>query len=568
MPDGFSHSLNINQLFVDGFDPPGELTWLEESYQDPKGFWLTIKQAQDASLPWPGKSSPFEHYDFYHDIIIRNQDNMAPALRCYDPLAGWQEISYAELGAIAARKETIWMRSGVQPNQTVCIVLPLGVKYVASFLTAMKIGLIVSCLPPQGKLFLQNRLEALDPDYIVTDDLYVALLPAWHSRILPEDTVGEDIHINPEHSHTYPSGAIFGRCFDPSSETSHLPKELTSDAAYLSPLRDGMLALGLQRPGQILAAPGFHFLETQPGLLLAVLLNGGTYLMIEPDDVAKNPELLNEHSIHTMGVSAQIRDVLLKKPVAFSEPWNFWFRNPAESSDMEQWHSFIQTLGLKEVFCGNVKWDAASGGCSLFSVKRKGQAHFNVLPSAGIPWCLTDLAGGEHESLAGCGLFSTCIIGKGNGEKTTTASILAKNKSSWLFVGSRMSGKAGRHYPQAEIQEAMRILPYGSQCTIVEVPLVETGSGSAFDLLVFTGGITEDRSARATKEMMHVIEREMGKEFLPDRIHFFPLCPRRDADGNVDHAWCQDQYLTGGLMRKSQDETYRCLAQLRKCLCS
>jgi hypothetical protein len=98
----------------------------------------------------------------------------------------------------------------------------------------------------------------------------------------------------------------------------------------------------------------------------------------------------------------------------------------------------------------------------------------------------------------------------------------------------------------------------------VEVPSFESGGDSVFVLLVFMGGKRGVDEAGLIQTIFKAIEREMGKEFFPDRIHFFPLHPRGVADGELDHKWCQEQYLTGGLFRKSRDEIYRTLAQLRE----
>jgi len=302
------------QLCLERLESPGVLSWLEKSYRNPLPFWQALKETHDGMLSWPGKSIPFTGYDFYHDIVVRNQRNTAPAFCWYERLTGWQKISYNELGSLVRRKESVWLRAGVQPGTKVCIVLPLDIKYVANLLTALKMGATVSTLPPQGNLFLRNRLEALSAEFIATDEMYLSLLKPWRENIIPEETVVEQANTNSEYSHTYPSGEIVSLCFDPSSETPHLPVELTSDAAYLCPLRDGLIALGI-RPGDVLAAPGLHFLESQPGLLLACLLNGGTYLHLEADDVSDNPELLKEQPIRVLGVSRQLRDILLQKPV-------------------------------------------------------------------------------------------------------------------------------------------------------------------------------------------------------------------------------------------------------------
>jgi len=573
-----------------------ELVWLDESYQNPAAFWHSLKTTQDAFSPLTGKSIPLKQYDFYHDLITRNLRLTTPALRWYDSVSGWQEMSYGELGAAANRQAGVWTQLQVKPGQVLCIIYPLGVKYAVSLLAAFKTGLTVSFLPTQGSGFLQKRLEALNPDYIITEEIFSSLLQGWQDRFLPENrpvsSTGAANSVSTDRSHTYLTGEVIALCFDPSSRTPHIPKELTADAAYLCPLRDGMIALGL-RPGYMVAGLGLHFLEAYPGLLLASMLNGGTYLHLEPDDIAANPKLLTAYPARAIGISQKVRDMLLRNPVEVGKLWDSWFRNPAESFDLDEWQSFIQTLKLENSFAGNLKWDAALGGCSLFSIKRKGQAHPNVLPSAGVPWCLTDLSGTGAEVLGDCGLFSPATIGGEEEEKTAGVSVLARSRKEWLCAGSIFSriiphedkakrqdaastigrtgiGRAGRMYPGDEILETLRGLPAysgkGPYCSIVQVPV----SGAAvtdplFVLLIFTGargsGVDE---AEIAKKIRSRIEREMGQEFLPDRIQFFPLLPRYDADGNIDHIWCQNQYLNGSLFRKSRQEIYRSLTCLRE----
>jgi hypothetical protein len=563
MAEPLNISVIERQLCRERLQSPGEYGWLEESYRNPLPFWQALRETQASMLSWPVKSIPFGNYDFYHDIVVRNQRNTAPAFCWHDSLLGWREISFEQLGALATRKEAVWLGAGVQPGQKVCIVLPLGVQYVVSLLTALKIGLTISCLPPQGNLFLRNRLEALSPDFISTDEMYLSMVSAWREKILPEESAAGAAKVDSEHSHTYPSGSVVRLSFDPSRETPHLPVEVSSDTSYLCPLRDGIIALGI-RPGDILAAPGFHFLESQPGLLLACLLNGCTYLHLESDDISDNPELLIEHPIRVMGVSRKVRDTLLQKRVKFKKPLYYWFRNPAEALDLELWQQFIEISGLEKVYNGNVKYDATLGGCSLFSTKRQGQAHLQVLPSAGVPWGLADPASGEIDSVADFGAFSPVSPGSENGGSTSAASILAKSAREWLFVGSRVSGRTGRTYPTGEVLASIHGFPHCSLSSIVEVPRFAGGADPAFVLLLFLGGKTGPDQAAARKEILTAVLREMGNEFLPDRIHFFPLYPRREGDGNVDHHWCRDQYLTGSLFRKSREETYRLLAQLRE----
>ena len=118
------------QLCLARLESPGVLAWLEKSYRNPLPFWQALKKTHDAIVSWPGKSIPFATYDFYHDIVVRNQRNTAAAFCWYDRLRGWQKISYSQLGALVRRREPVWLRSGVQPGKKVCIVLPLELKYL------------------------------------------------------------------------------------------------------------------------------------------------------------------------------------------------------------------------------------------------------------------------------------------------------------------------------------------------------------------------------------------------------------------------------------------------------
>jgi len=166
--------------------------------------------------------------------------------------------------------------------------------------------------------------------------------------------------------------------------------------------------------------------------------------------------------------------------------------------------------------------------------------------------------------VADYGLFSPVALGSENGEQTATASILVKSRREYLYVGSGVSRRAGRTYPRAEVLAVIQNLPECSLSSLVEVPSFEAGRDPVFVLLVFIGGKRGVGEAGLIQAIFKAIEREMGKEFFPDRIHFFPLFPRGVAEGELDHHWCQEQYLTGGLFRKSREEIYRTLAQLRE----
>jgi hypothetical protein len=566
-----SHVLNTNfienNLRLDGQQPCGKLEWLEESHRHTQGFWRALKSTHDAFFDISGVSVLFNKYNFYHDIITRNRNNPSPALCLYDLTADFREISYSQLGTMASAKAGMWARLGLHPEESLCIIRPMGLDLAIDLLAALKTGLKVSFLPPQGKAFLERRLEALKPDHIVIDEPYLSLLTAWKDKVLTEAQAVEDAQLGIERFYVYPSGQAVFSCFDPCSPKPWLPMDITSDAAYLCGLSDGIIGLGLS-PGHVYAAPGFHLLETQPALLLAGLLCGATYLHLLPEDIAADPGLVIRRSIKAFGVSKRVRDILLSSQVDVDNAWECWFRDPAESSDMEQWQLFVRDLKLENAYAFNLKCDAALGGCSFFSVRRKGMAHMNVLPAPGRAWSLADPSGGDSEAPGDRGVICLSVPGAPDEEKRLTTSLLAGSSGEWIFTGTSMCSREGRSYPADEIHEILRNVLVRSNlfCSITDVPLSDTGRGSRIVLLVFKGSRADLDETVLTSKIRKTITEEMGHEFQPDRIVFFPIYPRFLSDTEVDHDWCHSQYLSGALSRKSRGDIFQCMTRLRECV--
>ncbi|MEN6318100.1 MAG: hypothetical protein ABFD82_05035 [Syntrophaceae bacterium] len=567
MPQILETAIIENNLRLDGQQPCGKLEWLEESYRDSGSFWQSLKQAYDVRFAVHGVSSIFGKYNFYYDIVVRNVNNPSPALYWHDPVSGFRNISYRELGSMAAAKAASWVRSGLKPGQTLCIIRNLCLDLIVETIAALKLGCIISFLPLQGRGFLQRRLEALQPDFIASDPLYLSKISEWTDKILMEGAPREDVPFERERSFTYSTGQTVFICFDPRGHETIIPSEITSDSAYLCALRDGIISLGLGS-GQVYTAPGFHCMESYPGLLLAGLLCGATYLHLTPKAIAENPEIVVEKQIKAFGVSKKVRDILLEKPVEVGSSWECWFRNPAESADLEQWYYFVRSLKLEKSYAFNLRWDAALGGCSLFSVRRKGTAHMNVLPVPGSVWCLSDLSGGGNESSTDIGAFTFSAPSASEKEKRATCDIIAKNRQEWIFAGISTSHREGRNFPFQEILDSLRTMGsrYAFFCSFVDAPRVDPSSGNHIILLVFRGAKRDFNEARLSSEIRSSITQEMGDEFQPDRIDFFPLYPRFLADMEMDHQWCRSQYFTGSLSRRSRGEIFQCITRLRGCI--
>jgi len=567
MPQILETAVIENDLRLDGQQPCGKLEWLEESYRDSGVFWQSLKQAYDARFAVHGVSSLFGKYNFYRDIIVRNVNNPSPALCWHDSASGFRNISYRELGSMAAAKAAGWSRSGLKPGKTLCIIRTLCLDLIVETLAALKTGCMISFLPLQGRGFLQRRLEVLQPDFIASDPMYLSTMSEWSDKILAEGAPREDVSFERERSFTYSSGQTVFICFNPCGHETLIPSEITSDSAYLCALRDGIISLGLGS-GQVYAAPGFHCMESYPALLLAGLLCGATYLHLAPKAIAENPQIVVEKYVKAFGVCKKVRDILLEKPLEIGSSWECWFRNPAESVDLEQWHYFVRSLKLEKSYAFNLRWNAALGGCSLFSARRKGTAHMNVLPVPGSIWCLGDLSGGGGESSTGIGTFYVSAPGASEKEKRATCDIIARNRQEWIFAGISTSHREGRKFPFHEILDSLRTMGirYSFFCSFVDVPLVDPGSGNNIILLVFRGAKRDFNEARLSSEIRSVITQEMGDEFQPDRIEFFPLYPRFLADMEVDHQWCRSQYFAGSLGRRSRGEVFQRITRLRGCI--
>ena len=119
--------------------------WLEQSYRDPRGFWRELRRWVERRHPLAVKSTPFERYDFYHDLILRHRENDAPALCWYGQHLEPRPLSYLELGVMASRRAAAWQRRGAKAGEVVGLLRPAGLELTVSLLAALKLGL-VQCL--------------------------------------------------------------------------------------------------------------------------------------------------------------------------------------------------------------------------------------------------------------------------------------------------------------------------------------------------------------------------------------------------------------------------------------
>lgn len=563
MGHSFYFSAIVQQM--NGVDVPDAAlsmsSWLEPSYRHADSFWRELMNYLIANISPAYKSCAGEFYDLYHDIVVRHLDRGLPAWRWYEA-DGWHTITFDDLHALAMQCEAAWRQHGVKAGQTVCLVLPLCTDYVVSLVTAFKMGLVVSALPPQGPRFMEKRLKLLKPDHIATHFIYEPLLTGMEKCILPvaqADIDDGDFFT----SHTAVSGSECAMLFSPLSNKPHVPRAVTCDDIYLPALRDGLLLFAL-RPGDHLAAPAFHPLQYQPALLIATLLAGAAYVHLGIEQIEKEPALLQDFPFKAVGVSGELRETLMRAGKDKIEAWQTWFKSACEPLAWTKWEKFCQQFALAHTPCRDIVYHALSG-CLLFSPKSTKPTNLEMLPAPGLTWKLTDVNESGQESHTGLGLLATPLQ---EADKSPLGGILlARCQNAWLYAGTRHPTRNAHYMPRSEIAAVLADLEFAQATAFLSIPGGGESRSAHYILLVFVGDHSEEIIAAASKNWTDTIRtriaNQLSAEFLPDRIEIYPLYARLQ-DGAVDQRWCEVQYLTGLLHRKSKHLVYRRLTALRR----
>jgi AMP-binding enzyme len=545
----------------DGGDDDDDLatqgSWLSESWNEPQRFWRALTHYHAGlSSPAP-KSHPGEGFDFYYDLVLRHRPERV-AMRCYSRQSGWRMLSYRDLDVRSTALADDWAQRGLQPGTGVCLLLPMGEDFVIALLTALRLGLQISYLPPLGARFVTKRLAKLPDVTVVTIPMCLPLV-AGARVILVTDVVGGRSAAR-RLLYSYAPDAVVGKFFSELVDPSDTPLPVSAHQLYLAALRDALLHLGL-RPGDMTAAPGMSPLQHQPSLIIGTLLCGATWVHVELEDLANEPSLLTSQPLRAVGISSAARDILLRAGAGAHRGWSYWYRNPEEPFDHDAWRRLIRRLQLEKVLAGNLLVDASVGGSVLWSPRKRGQVHAEVLPAAGRPWSLasttgTDIEGNGPRAMGDFGLFAPAQPAR------IPYLILVRAGGHFLYGGTRTARCSGRVYPVREVAAIARALPSVVDATVV---LDRAGRfGQPVRILVaFTGAVRPDVEDERT--LAQNIAHSLGAEFVPDHIQLVPLYPRMRGD-EVDPRWCESQQVSGMFYHKPRHAPYQLLTLLRRAI--
>ncbi len=538
--------------------PAWMASWIERSWSSAEAFRTSLYAFATSRREDAIKSRPNVGYDFYHDCVLAHVGQRRRALVAREgrELA---TLTFESLHIRCSALAAAWAREGIEPGTKVCVMLGPSVAYVVAVLTALRLGAILSVIPPRGATYVKTRLEALEPARVATDQAGARLAGAALAPgvLLPLATQSGDVAT--AMSHSYLPGEPVAELVSPLVGQGVEPLPLTADALHFGLLRDALIVHALDGKDTV-AAPGFSDAQYQPSLVLATLLAGASYADLRVEDLDLDPKLTKQLGVTVLGVTPTLRERIFAwnaagKGTKLAE--RAFFRSLSDPLDFGRWEDLSRLWAKENVLGYSVFATSAAGGVQLFSPPRPAPLGASVFPPPGETWQLSEIAGGTVEALGQSGAYTVLV--EEDAWPAVPRLALTKNGDDYLFSGPLEPGPSGCSYPFEEVAGVVERHPIARAAAVILAPGRWLNDAKVV-LLVFTDE-PEAADAPPVDELRALIDREMGPGFAPDRIEVFPLRPRY-VDGKVDLAWCRSQYLGGTLGRWARSELFLTLARL------
>lgn len=565
--------------------PPPRPAWLAEAYEKPAEFWEKIAVMLMDAPPGGARSAVFEWYDLFYELGQRHAVGQRVAHLDYAPGTGFHEESYAALTRRARALVSSWRRRGVVPGASVCIVLSSSATCITCLLAAFYCGATVTLLPPEGPAFVRRALKALvdligkapkppaageapkrvfvvaggkAKPWVANDDALCLL--EWEPHAASESTPAFE-------SHRYGANASAMCLFSPLAADWDAPVQLRADQLYLSALRDGVLLLGLE-PGQRVSAPGFCEVQYKPGLLLATLAAGASWLELGVEDWEPG-SLFFAGKIDVLGVSSDVRARIMSTPHLPKGSSSRWFRNLTEEDNcVKAWAEFEAKMAATGALGSRWFGNSAAGGSILFSAWTAEPSRGGVWRAPGLAYELKEPNGTGMEPLADVVLLTPTKqplqLRRAQHELSAAAlgrPVIAVTEGTDIWVINLGSHRRGAVLPEQQMEELLQaeLAPDVRAAVLVVLPRHGEGKGQEVALLVY---VRPDSKVGAA-DIEKLLETQLGKERVPDRIDVYPLNPKLDLrEPEVDRAACAAQYLSGTLWGKRRCPVFPQLARV------
>lgn len=540
------------------------MKWLGEflpaTYEAPDRFYRALYAFAQRRVGGH-KSRPGDGYDLYQDTIGLH---VGQRRRAFIRMTadGQDEITFDNLHLRSASLANAWAQMGVEPGKAIAIVLPMGVDFVVAVATALRLGVVMSIVSPDGPTFVQNRLTRLEPDHVVTSDKYARMCGDYLEKRLP---FVAPAMTKTAPSHWYAADESVLRILSPFGDPEADPIEVPAGSLFSGLLVAGLLVFSLDK-SDTLAAPGFSLAQFQPSLLLSTFAAGAAFADFAVAEVEADSKILARAGVTVLGIRRSVRDAFIARGSSqFPKGLRAWFRSLTEKADIERWIEFQNMSSERKVFGFCIGASAAASFVHLFSPPTLPDvAALRVWPVPGASFKLAEIAAGELPSLRDAGVYAPLVDGNPVDPTGLPTMIFAREKDGYIFAGSIDLGHDACAFPANEVAQVVE-----SHAAVRHAAIVVTSGKFTNDAVVALLVFTDDHRDAAGNVVYRVtpddlralIAREMGPDGMPDRIEIFPLRPRI-VEGKVDPVYCRDQYLGGLFHRKANSELNRLISRL------
>lgn len=559
--------------------------WLQASLAEPAGFATALFHDAAAHAESPPKSQLGSGYDLFYDAVVRHALGPAADRPCLlfigdGPAAeqgrSLQSLTYFQLHAAACVLADAWQGRGAGVGERICILYPLGPELLVSICAALKLGLVVSVLPPLGADFLGKRLRAMRPHHVVTAKRYLPLLREWvragtlslEDAVLPApaspgeqmaaaiaaaEELRNGVRQSSGYSHTYPPRSPALLCFSPLRDPAWVPQAVAAQAVYMGALDDG-LVLGLHHGHCTLAAPEHAYLQYQPLLLLTTLLHGATFLHLSALGLAELPKRTRAvPTVDVLVLTARLRDYWIEQSARPLHEVRCCVTQVCQAQDDFLWQDFIERARLRGIPFLAWHYDATCAGALLFSLRRSGQISQLLYPAPGRPFLLGDPRVDDAPAQGPNGILRPLPGACGL--------LLYEHNGGYLYGGTRFPSRAGTSHARDEVEEVVAALPFVAGTAMIADP---SDRGTA-TLLVFVGPHLRQKSKEYFLKLEQLVRERLrsrlGVEYVPTQVQVMACLPRRNARG-IELGWCEQQLRSGQLARRANDPVLGLLDEL------
>lgn len=518
-------------------------------------FQDIVFKKQEEVLP-PSKSRFGKTYDFYHDCILRYIKTNSIALSQITENTYPENWTYEKIHRCVNYQVDKWTCHDLQPGEFLAIVGAPDIHFILALMTAFRFGLKIVYLPTnspflgQGQIF--KFLKEIKPKFIASENSCFLLEGI---KLLTINEKGFDDENYEPHSFSYSAKSELQIALSLISQEALALISLDAQTVYLHALREALFTLNLvQHP--YWAAPLACPIRTEPCSTLISLLSGATKLYVSDEGIKSNPELLQDERIHLIGFSKELKQLWSQTNGLPTRYLKHCYKNPLEI-ESQAWKTFISLNKLEKIPQFNLIMDNASGGGILFSNPTVDLYNVFLQPSLGSSWYLSHINKSGQESLTGFGIFE---IEQLNSSNLTVSQI----ETHLMLTGLVEPSRFGVTFPIEQIQESIAELSFVEDCMLHHFSKAGSVFSRYFVLLVFVNPLNSKVEEEIwTEEIKNHLTSSLGSGYLPDKIEYFSLVPRKNILG-VDRNWCAHQYNSGLLLEKKNLLQYKIMSALKK----